>query len=220
MLSFHIQPVNVYQLWARCDQDGFNWNVSGVYLFIYLFSSMYGSDFKISSSPRLSRRLYSQTRYSFNSCFSCRSNRGLWHIITGRSSLQEPVSFSFMCPLIYLMNQSIPKPPNSNSNSTVCWQFRCTCTFYLSVNVFSTKVLIGDTIFTSPNGDGTAILRGHPSHAKVSSPAVQRKYLHFSVILRPRVIVRPRESNRRPPALQSNALPTELILPRFNCSTG
>ena len=38
---------------------------------------------------------------------------------------------------------------------------------YLSVSVFSTKVLIGDTIFTSPNGDGTAILRGHPSHAKV-----------------------------------------------------
>ena len=31
---------------------------------------------------------------------------------------------------------------------------------YLSVNVFSTKVLIGDTIFTSPTGDGTAILRG------------------------------------------------------------
>ena len=59
------------------------------------------------------------------------------------------------------------------------------CTFYLSVNVFITKVLIGDTIFTSPNGDGTAILRGHPSHAKVSPLAVQRKYLHFSVILRP-----------------------------------
>ena len=38
---------------------------------------------------------------------------------------------------------------------------------YLSVNVFSTKVLIRDTIFTSPNGDGTAILRGHPSHATV-----------------------------------------------------
>ena len=55
----------------------------------------------------------------------------------------------------------------------------------LSVNVFSTKVLIGDTIFTSPTGDGTAILRGHPSHAKVSPLAVQRKYLHFSVILRP-----------------------------------
>ena len=57
--------------------------------------------------------------------------------------------------------------------------------FYVSLNVFSTKVLIGDTIFTSPNGDGTAILRGHPSHAKVSPLAVQRKYLHFSVILRP-----------------------------------
>ena len=38
---------------------------------------------------------------------------------------------------------------------------------YLSIDVFSTKVLIGDTIFTSPTGDGTAILRGHPSHAKV-----------------------------------------------------
>ena len=91
----------------------------------------------------------------------------------------------------------------------------CTYTFYLSANVFSTKVLIGDTIFTSPDGDGTAILRGHPSHAKVSPLAVQRKYLHFSVILRPWVMVRPRESNPRPPALQSNALPTELILPRL-----
>ena len=33
----------------------------------------------------------------------------------------------------------------------------------LSVNVFSAKVLIGDTIFTSPTGEETAILRGHPS---------------------------------------------------------
>ena len=38
---------------------------------------------------------------------------------------------------------------------------------HLSANVFTTKVLIVDTIFTSPTGDGTAILRGHPSHAKV-----------------------------------------------------
>ena len=37
----------------------------------------------------------------------------------------------------------------------------------LSVDVLSTIVLIGETIFTSPAGDGTAILRGHPSHAKV-----------------------------------------------------
>ena len=104
-------------------------------------------------------------------------------------------------------------------NCPKTWVHDCKkkCTFYLSVIVFSTKVLIGDTIFTSPNGDGTAILRGHPSHAKVSPPAVQRKYLHFSVILRPRVMVRPRESIPRPPALQSNALPTELILPRWSC---
>ena len=40
------------------------------------------------------------------------------------------------------------------------------CT-YLSVNIFRTKVLIGDTIFTSPTRDGTVILRGHPSHGKV-----------------------------------------------------
>ena len=39
--------------------------------------------------------------------------------------------------------------------------------FCLSGNVFSTKVGIGDSIFTSPTGDGTAILRGHrPNHAK------------------------------------------------------
>ena len=36
----------------------------------------------------------------------------------------------------------------------------------LSVNVFSTKVLTGDTIFTSPTGDGSAILCGHLGHAK------------------------------------------------------
>ena len=38
---------------------------------------------------------------------------------------------------------------------------------YLSVKVFSMKVLIGNTIFTSLTGDGTAILRGHPSHANL-----------------------------------------------------
>ena len=32
--------------------------------------------------------------------------------------------------------------------------------------------------FTSTTGDGTAILRGHPSHAKVQPVAVQREYLH------------------------------------------
>ena len=39
---------------------------------------------------------------------------------------------------------------------------------YLSVNyVYSTRALIQNTIFTSHTGDGTPILRGHPSHAKV-----------------------------------------------------
>ena len=36
-----------------------------------------------------------------------------------------------------------------------------------SVNVFSTKVLTGDTIFKSPTGDVTAVLSGHLSHGKV-----------------------------------------------------
>ena len=40
-------------------------------------------------------------------------------------------------------------------------------TLYLRVNVFSRKVLIGDTIFTSPTVDVTAILRGHPSYPRV-----------------------------------------------------
>ena len=38
--------------------------------------------------------------------------------------------------------------------------------YYLSVNAYSAKVLMGDTIFTSPTRDGTAILRGHPSHER------------------------------------------------------
>ena len=49
---------------------------------------------------------------------------------------------------------------------------------FLSVNVFSMKVLITDTIFY-----GTAILRAHLSHAKFYPFGGQRQYLHFSVIL-------------------------------------
>ena len=63
-------------------------------------------------------------------------------------------------------------PANAQDRSTL--QRYCVALYvkkknalYLNFNVFSTKVLIVDTIFTSPNGDGTAILRGHPSHAKV-----------------------------------------------------
>ena len=38
---------------------------------------------------------------------------------------------------------------------------------YSSVNVFSAKVLIWDTIFMPGTGDRTAILRGHPRYSKV-----------------------------------------------------
>ena len=38
---------------------------------------------------------------------------------------------------------------------------------YFSANAFSSKVLIGNTIFTFPIGDGTTISRGHPSHTMV-----------------------------------------------------
>ena len=55
-------------------------------------------------------------------------------------------------------------------------------TLFLSVNVFSTKVLIGDTICTSPTGDHhlyVVILASQ--FAKVQPLAVQRQYLHFLV---------------------------------------
>ena len=53
-------------------------------------------------------------------------------------------------------------------------------TLYFGINVFSMEALTGDTIITFPNGEGTAILRGHLSHAKVQPPAGQGKlYLHF-----------------------------------------
>ena len=54
----------------------------------------------------------------------------------------------------------------------------------MSVNDFSTKVPIDNTIFTFPNGDGTVILLNHPSHAKVYPFVGQRENLIFSVILR------------------------------------
>ena len=94
--------------------------------------------------------------------------------------------------------------------AVLCWLLRFSLVsinrnvlFYLSVNVFITKVLIGDTIFYVSSWSPVSILRGHPSHAKVYPFAVQREYLHFSVILRPWVLVRRQESNPRPPALQS-----------------
>ena len=53
---------------------------------------------------------------------------------------------------------------------------------YLSVKVFSTKVLIGDINFSLQLVLGPPFLRGHPNHVKVNPLAVQREYLHFSVI--------------------------------------
>ena len=86
---------------------------------------------------------------------------------------------------------------------------------YLSVNVFSTKVLIGDTIFTSPTGllDGTAISRGHPSHAQGSRhlqcKAVPSFLSYFKTLsISPAPGIEPATD----PALQSSALPPELIL--------
>ena len=58
-------------------------------------------------------------------------------------------------------------------------------TRYLSVSVFSTKVLIG-TLFLRPLLEtGPPFERDHPSHTKVQPFAAQGKYLHFSVVLRP-----------------------------------
>ena len=78
--------------------------------------------------------------------------------------------------------------------------------------MFTTKVLIGDTIFTSPNGYRTAILHDHLNHVKVSQFAGKSQYLHSSIILRPRVLIQATEKKPQTPALQSSALMTELIL--------
>ena len=73
-------------------------------------------------------------------------------------------------------------------------------------------------MLTSPTGDGTAILRGHPSLAKVKP---LRQHLQFSVIFSKTLSIgRSRASNPRPPALHSSALPTELILSWTKCEQG
>ena len=76
---------------------------------------------------------------------------------------------------------------------------------YLGANVFSTKVLIGDAIFTSPTGDGTASFRVHPSHAKVQSFAGQRSTFITQSFFKTLSVRLP-----RPPALQSSAVLTDL----------
>ena len=66
------------------------------------------------------------------------------------------------------------------------------------------KILAGDTISTSPTGNGAAIRRGHQSHSMVQ-PLMS---------LKPWVLIRPQDT-MRPPPLQSSALPIKLILPRI-----
>ena len=62
---------------------------------------------------------------------------------------------------------------------------------YLSVNVFSTEVLIGTLFLRLLLETRPPFLRGHPSHAKVQPFAVEMHYLHFSVILRPCMSIGP-----------------------------
>ena len=88
---------------------------------------------------------------------------------------------------------------------------------YLSVNALSTKVIIGDTIFTSPIGDGTAILRGQPNHGRRSrhlqGKAVPLFLNYFKTLsIGPAPGIEPATD----PALQSSALPPELILRRVS----
>ena len=89
------------------------------------------------------------------------------------------------------------------------------CTFYFNVNVFSTKELIWDTIFYVSYWRRDRHFTWSSKPRKGLSIAGQRKFLHFSVTLRPWVLVWPQELNSRPPALQSSALPTELIPPKL-----
>ena len=50
-----------------------------------------------------------------------------------------------------------------------------------SVKISGAKVLIQMTVPMPHTGNGTAILRGHPSHEKVKPFVWQRQHLHFSV---------------------------------------
>ena len=142
-----------------------------------------------------------------------------WLSSTLTHPIQEPNFGLWMSCSDNIFNSTVIKMLKNDDHgrfmTELCCFFKKKNALYLSVNVSSMKVLIGDTIFKSPTGGVYAIFRGHLSYAKVHPPAVQREYLHFSVILRPWVMVRPQESSPRPPALQSSTLPTMLILPKF-----
>ena len=89
----------------------------------------------------------------------------------------------------------------------------------MSNNVFSTKVLIGDTIFTSPTGDGTAILRAWSSEPREGLAARWAKEVPSFLSYFKTLSIGP-ASGIEPATSRSavSALPTELILPRLNQS--
>ena len=58
----------------------------------------------------------------------------------------------------------------------------------MSVTVFSTKVLIWDTIFTSPTGDGTTILRDLPSQRRSSHLQGKSQYVSLFSLLSASII--------------------------------
>ena len=87
----------------------------------------------------------------------------------------------------------------------------------MSDNVFSTKVLTGDTIFTSPTGDGTAILRARSSEPREGLAARWAKEVPSILSYFKTLSIGP-ASGIEPATSRSavSALPTELILPRLN----
>ena len=77
-------------------------------------------------------------------------------------------------------------------------------------SVFSRKIVIGDSIFTSSTGlQFYAVIRTTQRSSRFGSAKAVPLFL---IILRPWVLSRARELNPRPPALESSALPTEPIL--------
>ena len=81
---------------------------------------------------------------------------------------------------------------------------------FFSVNVFSKKVLIGYTIFTSPSRDGTSISTGSSKPREGAAVCSAKAVPSFLSYLK---------NLRIGPALQSSVLPTELILPRSKMSS-
>ena len=67
-----------------------------------------------------------------------------------------------MCIILEGTRQNNEKQPKQGGSMTE-WSARQT----RNPAVPGSKVVMGDTFFMSPAGYRTAILRGHPSHAKV-----------------------------------------------------